>query len=32
MQRCTQVDEDARMRWISQGDEAEEKQWSSKEE
>ena len=32
MQRCTQVDEDAGMRWSSQGDEAEEKQWSSKEE
>ena len=26
MQRCTQVDKDAGMRWSSQGDEAEEKQ------
>ena len=32
MQRCTQEDEDAGMRWSSQGDEAEEKHRSSDEE
>ena len=31
-QRCTQEDEDGGMRWISRGDEAEEKQQSSDEE
>ena len=31
-QRCTQVDKDGGKRWSSEGDEAEEKQWSSDEE